>query len=217
MKIGSKVIVPHVTLLFSETGRKLTLEVATVREHIQTDGWTNPAQDYDYDIRLSNGKRYHTFDVYDIPEGVNPTPEMLAAIANECPPDVLEPSRVTNLRTYVWKALAACKPHPTVASLLADVQGDQRSVTAIVGKDEVNLYRDEACKHPLENLNGKTPQEFLVDLLRALHFNARKGFWHQGKYLVDGVDYHGEEDAVLIQNHGLNGLNFSPSTPPEHR
>jgi len=147
MKIGSKVIVPHVTLLFSETGRKLTLEVATVREHIQTDGWTNPAQDYDYDIRLSNGKRYHTFDVYDIPEGVNPTPEMLAAIANECPPDVLEPSRVTNLRTYVWKALAACKPHPTVASLLADVQGDQRSVTAIVGKDEVNLYRDEACKH----------------------------------------------------------------------
>ena len=26
-----------------------------------------------------------------------------------------------------------------------------------------------------------------------------RGFWHKGKFLVDGVDYHGEHDRCLIE------------------
>ena len=35
--------------------------------------------------------------------------------------------------------------------------------------------------------------------------------------LVRGVDYHTDSDLELIEAHGINGLNFSPSTPPEYR
>jgi len=33
----------------------------------------------------------------------------------------------------------------------------------------------------------------------------------------DGVDYHGEDDAKLILEHGIDELNFTPSTPPKYR
>jgi len=42
-------------------------------------------------------------------------------------------------------------------------------------------------------------------------------FTHAGKLYVDGRDYHGENDRRLIEEHGEQGLNFCPSTPPEYR
>lgn len=38
-----------------------------------------------------------------------------------------------------------------------------------------------------------------------------------GIKLIDGKDYHGEDDLVLIKKYGYNNLNFVPSTPPQFR
>jgi|APSaa5957512535_1039671.scaffolds.fasta_scaffold202337_2 hypothetical protein len=44
-----------------------------------------------------------------------------------------------------------------------------------------------------------------------------KSFVHNGEVLVDGVDYHGEHDRMLIERHGIGALNFCPSTPSRYR
>jgi hypothetical protein len=57
----------------------------------------------------------------------------------------------------------------------------------------------------------------VAPLLISSSDDSPKGFWYEGQYLVDGQDYHGENDRRLIEAHGIDALNFVPSTPPDYR
>lgn len=65
----------------------------------------------------------------------------------------------------------------------------------------------------------------MFDVLKRIVDRKPKpdSFLFEGRTLVDGVDYFGERDKTLIRSYGyfmdgsIHGLNFVPSTPPEHR
>lgn len=173
MKTGTNVIIPHITYPHSGNPAKLVLKVVTVKGHRQTDGWTNPCQDYDYNLKLSDGSEAHWSHVFGIPEGVDPTPNLLQMICDECPSELLERSQRSALRIYVYGWLRHVRKY-TLETLLDDVKGGME-VHVLVDNDDVGFYRDSQCAQeiPLEGVSGEIPREVLVTLLKQLGFKAR--------------------------------------------
>jgi len=121
MKVGDKVIVPHVSV-DPEAG--LTLRLETVKDAKQTDGWSNPA-DYDYDLILESGKRIHWSWVFGVPDDIEVTQELLDDIAAKWKPG-------REARVYVFEAFAEIRANRPEGEATLTLTPDQKTDLVIL-------------------------------------------------------------------------------------